>query len=1037
MNSNYDSVITALLMLPVLSFVDVSSESATAKKDADFSFPALIAHRAEYELTIEKLCGSDASPSSSSSSSSFPPSLRESCIDVLLRFFNAANFVGDLHEALTIGENLPAGVVRPSLPVGTAGENNTNNTKDNDNISISERLARAAPRIFAHFHCADLDEQPASSFTTSSKTGKLGEADSASQLLPPQPYRLLLRSLTVDGEAIESSVRRGALLAAALALARTLPTMSIWRLRALFRYQLSLTHRVNYIYQSLMDGVLAISQGEIPRSQAPALALEMAQVYAYYHRTDGAQRFLQQAVETSGLQLTEQAVMGVRTRHQVNELPQLVLTAKSQELQDYEKQQQQQLQTMYFEEPIVVQSEASGHDILDRPRAKDASVSPDGAAQLHLRDYAIILALCSHLKMSTAESGGLTARQANIYIERLMIEPDGKVPWALRSMALLLRARFEYGKNRVQERSFMQYQELVDSTVPEGGAKLCAAAFSGWTKGEAEKSNPKRLRSSSSGDEGRAVDELDASAADTQQQQMRLPQRLDRCDPAFHFYSVAWPSRWALRREYGERCFDDNLFKTALELFEQTLDWPNIIKCCKKLDRRNKAASLARDLLKEDPNDVMLWVALGEATRDEQPLFHAWELCNHMMAAPMRALASMALERERYQEVVTYFDQSVRINPIFGGDWFSLGFASMRLKREERASEAFTRVCQIEPDNAYSWVNLGGLLMQKNLFRPAFNAMAQALKHNRGSWRIWDNYFRIGVMIREVQESAHALRIMVKLAGTRGWEAEKGSLQGFATIALQYIRGEIAATGNDLVVDEEQKVDEAAASAGEVTLPSVAGADNLVIPAFPVGATVESEDDPAEAAAAAGLQPLFTGIDDDAIASDGVVYKDAEKQHREIEASLRVRFETRTREFMTSLGGTFVTLPVVHSACAIFFGGLDGPAAELLWRSKQVREEMQQPLWERSKEKLLAVIDAAVHMAKSAAEAEQQLKEQEGKAGGASAAANANGSADERPKKHAMTTLNHIVEKASPHFEDAESEILRPLQVWLMKLKKL
>uniref|UniRef100_A0A0A9XAL1 Uncharacterized protein n=1 Tax=Lygus hesperus TaxID=30085 RepID=A0A0A9XAL1_LYGHE len=97
----------------------------------------------------------------------------------------------------------------------------------------------------------------------------------------------------------------------------------------------------------------------------------------------------------------------------------------------------------------------------------------------------------------------------------------------------------------------------------------------------------------------------------------------------------------------------------------------------------------------------------------------------------MRALATLALEREHYDAVMRYFDKAVAINPLFGGDWFSLGFAALKLQRYARGCEAFTRVCQIDPNDAFGWNNLGSLLLREGQTRPAFNALSQALRHNR------------------------------------------------------------------------------------------------------------------------------------------------------------------------------------------------------------------------------------------------------------------------------------------------------------------
>ena len=141
-----------------------------------------------------------------------------------------------------------------------------------------------------------------------------------------------------------------------------------------------------------------------------------------------------------------------------------------------------------------------------------------------------------------------------------------------------------------------------------------------------------------------------------------------------------------------------------------------------------------------------------------------------------------------------------------------------------------------------------------------------------------------------------------------------------------------------------------------------------------------------------------------------------------MDVKIRQRFEKRTRELLLEIGGTYTSHAPVHAALAEFFGALDGPVVGFVWRSKQVRETLQQPLWERTREKLQTVIDAVTALTNCAIEAEKKLSEDQ------------NSSSTVAPKRDTLQQLNHILEKATPHFEDPE--VLRPIQICIVKLKR-
>ncbi|CUG87189.1 Hypothetical protein, putative [Bodo saltans] len=541
-------------------------------------------------------------------------------------------------------------------------------------------------------------------FHSENVTGELGDAE-AEELLPltsrfhfgaEEEHRFVQRLLTQDGEMPSPCVKYPALLLLCMALtngtaedgSRLFPYHSMWCLRVIFRHQLCLLHRSHSLFEQLATCIEAI-EAHPETIATPEYLVEIGHVQNYFHRRDLAAKNWRRALEITKLHMEEASMVGVRTRWQQHNIIQSVLEAAS-------ERSPSPLAEGSSGQPTTIGGEVAGHDLFDRPREKMADKEGNVTEEdkeyrvkaLTAVDKAIILALCSNIKNENPHHG-LTTHHIQTYAERLLID-SAVSPFMIRSQMLLLRARLEYGRPRVAQRAFMQLQELVDQFFARRNPELNTF-----------------FRSDSK-----------------------------------YFYLTSFPAVWDLRSEFGVTCMEEGLHKTALEMFEQVQDWEKIIACCKQLDKRRKAENLARDLLEKDPLNPLLWVALGEATREDEYLWKAWELSKHKMAAPMRALAKLAVEREHYEKAVEYFENAVIVNPIFGGDWFTLGFATMRLKNYERSGEAFTRVCQIDPNDAFAWNNLASVMLQQGKVRPAFNAMSQALRNNRRSWRMWQNYSR-------------------------------------------------------------------------------------------------------------------------------------------------------------------------------------------------------------------------------------------------------------------------------------------------------
>ncbi|EPY22011.1 tetratricopeptide repeat domain 27 [Strigomonas culicis] len=688
----------------------------------------------------------------------------------------------------------------------------------------------------------------------------------------------LQRLLTRDGEMVSPCVRFSALLLCLVAIvsasqsgaasadgvttdmadpkedaAPVVPLCSLWRLRVHFRHQRCLLHRSHALFLHLSACVDALLQ--LPEEEVTVEALlEVAQVQGYYHRRELATATVHTAMQRSGLQLEETAMMGVRTRWQQHQLVQSILNARS--------SREVPPASMGEEQPKMIMSEKDGHDLLDMPRAMP-DAAPVALSPLHPEDKAIILALCSDIANQNPHHG-LTSHHMQFYVERLVADP-APAPFVVAAQTLLIRSRLEQRRNRTQERSFMQMTELMDQ-------------YSG-------------LR-----DPTHAM--------------------LPRAQSPY-FYSVSFPSIWSLKAEFASFCFEETLFKTALDIYEQILDWENIIECCKKLDKRRRAETLARDLLEKDPTNPMLWVALGEATREDRYLWKAWELCEHRMAAPMRALARLALDREQYEKVVQYFDLAVAVNPVFGGDWFSLGYAALRLQQWQRSGEAFTRACQIDPADAFAWNNLASIFIRENKLRPAFNSMSQALRNNRRDWRMWQNYFQIGCQLKEVLECTHALSTCLDIA-KRQMVLDPTAMEQFVDLTLAYLKGSIPGSAMEATTaDEGQR----SVTFTSMTATAMA-ADESAIEHLPL----EEGDDET----VADLAPFGADVEMPERFFDKSEEQNKAQERAEVtKASIRQRHEERVRALFQRLMDTYVSDPDLYHSTAVLFGALDGPLRRL------------------------------------------------------------------------------------------------------------
>ncbi|KAG7214400.1 hypothetical protein INR49_023111, partial [Caranx melampygus] len=282
--------------------------------------------------------------------------------------------------------------------------------------------------------------------------------------------------------------------------------------------------------------------------------------------------------------------------------------------------------------------------------------------------------------------------------------------WAIEVAGLCLRTKLERGSSRCVERAMMQTQAVVDHFED----KNCPVA--------------ERLKV---------------------------------------FYCCQTPPRWAVQKQLASLLTDLGCTSSALLMYEKLELWEDAVICYERLDivEADDPASaeeiVRRELEKKETPS--LYCLLGDILRDHQYYDRAWELSGQRSARAMRSKALLYLRNKELQQCVDCFEQSLKINSMQLGVWFSLGCAYFTLEGYEGAARAFQRCVGLEPDNAEGWNNLSTAYIRLQKKNKAFHTLQEALKCNYEHWQIWENFIAVSTDIGDFSESIKAYHRLMDL----------------------------------------------------------------------------------------------------------------------------------------------------------------------------------------------------------------------------------------------------------------------------------
>lgn len=360
-------------------------------------------------------------------------------------------------------------------------------------------------------------------------------------------------------------------------------------------------------------------------------------------------------------------------------------------------------------------------------------IDPNQQPRLKDIDSALILLEAQCIKNSAPHKHALIQEELMAMVNRILEAPTSSVNWTLFSRALWERSLLEADSSQTVERGVLQIQSLVEES---GQGKITSYI-------------------TQEGSQGGSVEE-----------------RLS------YIHQVVPLPRWALDIALAQKFMSIGMVKSATEVYERLEMWADVALCYAVTGQEATADQVMKKHLEKNPDDARAWCIYGDMTNNLEYWEKSWETGKY--AAAKRAIGNYYYFPPKDSGVsrdlslaAKNFRESLSVNPLHFNGWFIYGCIGLESENWETAAEAFTRCVSLDENDSKSWSNLASALLQMHRPQQAFNALQRAIRTDAElkNWRIWDNFVRVAIDLKEWQQAVYGTNRLVDIRGKKDGEA--------------------------------------------------------------------------------------------------------------------------------------------------------------------------------------------------------------------------------------------------------------------------
>lgn len=227
--------------------------------------------------------------------------------------------------------------------------------------------------------------------------------------------------------------------------------------------------------------------------------------------------------------------------------------------------------------------------------------------------------------------------------------------------------------------------------------------------------------------------------------------------------TIRYPNLIEISTKFANNYIKLNSYMSASIIFEEIELWEKAVQCKIIGGNPDQAMKLLKKLPQEIQESPQMLCVFGDVKNDIEYYKKAWLKSNKRLARAQRALAKHYFYKKDYDQAIVAFKESLKLNRMDINSLSNLGYIYLQRDMKEEAINCYNQIISLDENQSMAWANLSTLYRKIGKMNEAFKTSLMATRKNEKNVLMLCNLMNISFDCKDYTEFVKSILKIINM----------------------------------------------------------------------------------------------------------------------------------------------------------------------------------------------------------------------------------------------------------------------------------